>query len=169
MKNDLKKMKNGIWPPKKWKWKTTSILRQSYWADLTTITSKTNGFDTIEIDLVNYADNLTLPISKKLAFIQIAAQDIEVVVYFQDFWFLLHLSYKTPVFLRRTILLFNFHTFCILSLRFVRQCFAQFIDNTSSITGTLITLVVSLEQFTKHFLTFVPHSSSDIFPSGSVL
>ena len=30
----------------------TSILRQSYGADLTTKTSKTNGFDTIEIDLV---------------------------------------------------------------------------------------------------------------------
>ena len=30
----------------------TSILRQSYWDYLTTKTSKTNGFDTIEIDLV---------------------------------------------------------------------------------------------------------------------
>ena len=45
-------MKNGRWPQKKWKWKTTSILKQSYWADFTTKTSKTNGFDTIEIDLV---------------------------------------------------------------------------------------------------------------------
>ena len=45
-------MKNGRWPQKKWKWKTTSVLRQSYWADLTTKTSKTNVFDTIEIDLV---------------------------------------------------------------------------------------------------------------------
>ena len=35
----------------------TSILRQSYWADLTTKTSKTNGFDTIEIDLVTYFVN----------------------------------------------------------------------------------------------------------------
>ena len=46
-------MKNGRWPQKKWKWKTTSILRQSCCAYLTTKTSKTNGFDTIEIDLVN--------------------------------------------------------------------------------------------------------------------
>ena len=45
------KMKNGRRPPKKWK--TTSILRQSYWDYLTTNTSKTNGFDTIEIDLVS--------------------------------------------------------------------------------------------------------------------
>ena len=51
MENNLKR-KNGRWPNKKWKWKTTSILRQSYWADLTTKTSKTNGVDTIEIDLV---------------------------------------------------------------------------------------------------------------------
>ena len=50
MEDNLKK--NGKWPPKKWKWKTNSIVRQSYWADLTTKTSKTNGFDTIEIDLV---------------------------------------------------------------------------------------------------------------------
>ena len=42
-------MKNGRWPQKKWKWKTIPILSQS---DLTTKTSKTNGFDTIEIDLV---------------------------------------------------------------------------------------------------------------------
>ena len=34
------------------KWKTTSILKQSYRAYLTTKTSKTNDFDTIEIDLV---------------------------------------------------------------------------------------------------------------------
>jgi hypothetical protein len=34
------------------KLKTTSILRQSYWAYLRTKTSKTDGFDTIEIDLV---------------------------------------------------------------------------------------------------------------------
>ena len=37
---------------KKKKWKTTSILKQSYPAYLTTKTLKTNGFDTIEIDLV---------------------------------------------------------------------------------------------------------------------
>ena len=35
------------------KCETTSILSQSYWAYLTTKTSKTNGFDIIEIDLVN--------------------------------------------------------------------------------------------------------------------
>ena len=37
---------------KKNEWKTTSILRQSYRDYLTTKTSKTNGFDTIEIGLV---------------------------------------------------------------------------------------------------------------------
>ena len=37
---------------KKIKWKLTSMLRQSYWDYLTTKTSKTNGFDTIEIDIV---------------------------------------------------------------------------------------------------------------------
>ena len=46
--------KNGRWPQKKWKWKMTSILRQSYWDYLTTKTSKTNGFDTIENDLVHW-------------------------------------------------------------------------------------------------------------------
>ena len=52
MEDDLKKNKNGRQPQQKMKWKTTSILRQSYWAYLTTKTSKRNGFDTIEIDLV---------------------------------------------------------------------------------------------------------------------
>ena len=47
MEDNLKKNK---------KWKTTSILMQFYWDYLTTKTSKTNGFDTIEIDLVNYID-----------------------------------------------------------------------------------------------------------------
>ena len=39
----------------------TSILRQSYWADLTTKTSKTNIFDTIKIDLVggHFEDKLS--------------------------------------------------------------------------------------------------------------
>ena len=44
------------------KWKMTSkkmkmensIVRQSYWADVTTKTSKTNDFDTIEINLISY-------------------------------------------------------------------------------------------------------------------
>jgi hypothetical protein len=44
MEDDLKKIK----------WKKTSILRQSYLDYLTTKTSKTNGFDTIEIDLVTF-------------------------------------------------------------------------------------------------------------------
>ena len=44
MEDDLKKIK----------WKTTSILRQSYGAYLRTKPSKTSGFDTIEIDLVYY-------------------------------------------------------------------------------------------------------------------
>ena len=50
-------MKNGRRPQKNLKWKTTSILRQSYSAYLTTKTSKTNGFDTIEIDLVLYTED----------------------------------------------------------------------------------------------------------------
>ena len=37
----------------------TLILRQSYWADLTTKTWKTNGFDTIEIDLVTICVGVT--------------------------------------------------------------------------------------------------------------
>ena len=44
-------MKNGRRHQKKIS-KMTSILRQSYWDYLITKTSKTNGFDTIEIDLV---------------------------------------------------------------------------------------------------------------------
>ena len=52
MEDNLKKNKNGRRPQKNKKWKTTSILRQSYRDYLTTKTSKTNGVDTIEIDLV---------------------------------------------------------------------------------------------------------------------
>ena len=53
MEDDLKKNK---------KWKTTSILRQSYRDYLTTKTSKTNGFDTIEIDLVILKITIMYPI-----------------------------------------------------------------------------------------------------------
>ena len=51
IENDLKKMKNGRRPQQNIS-KMTLILRQSCWDYLTTKTSKTNGFDTIEIDLV---------------------------------------------------------------------------------------------------------------------
>jgi hypothetical protein len=54
----LLKNEKGKTTSKKMKWKTTSILRQPYWAYLTTKTSKRNGFDTIEIDLVK--DTITL-------------------------------------------------------------------------------------------------------------
>ena len=57
MEDDLKK--NGRQPQKKWKMTSKKMkmenelnCKASYWADLTTKTSKTNGFDTIEIDLV---------------------------------------------------------------------------------------------------------------------
>ena len=47
-----KKMKKDL--NKKWKmeYDLNKNENESYWADLTTKTSKTNGFDTIEIDLV---------------------------------------------------------------------------------------------------------------------
>ena len=48
MEDDLKKMKNGRWPQKN----ENGRRPQFYWADLTTKTSKTNDFDTLEIDLV---------------------------------------------------------------------------------------------------------------------
>ena len=40
--------------------KMTSILRQSYWDYLTIKTSKTNGFDTIEIGLVFLVDDKSI-------------------------------------------------------------------------------------------------------------
>ena len=59
MEDDLKKNEKWKMTLQKFKWKTTPILRPSYWADLTTKTSKTNGFDTIEIDLVRLQGYLT--------------------------------------------------------------------------------------------------------------
>ena len=53
MEDDLKK--NGRQPPKKWKMTSKKMKMENELnckADLTTKTSKTNGFDTIEIDLV---------------------------------------------------------------------------------------------------------------------
>ena len=54
-KTTLKKMKNDLKKNEKWPKKNENGRRpQSYWADLTTKTSKTNGFDTIVIDLVMF-------------------------------------------------------------------------------------------------------------------
>ena len=73
MENDLKKMKNGRWPQKKWKMEDNLNFKAVLLSWFNNKNLKTNGFDTIEIDLVYFV----------LAFCKITF-NFQVIIF--EFW-----------------------------------------------------------------------------------